>query len=36
MRLKGPKLWTEVNERFKCRTSNQFKKELTLHISSLY
>ena len=23
----GPKLWNELDERFKCRTSNQFKKK---------
>ena len=31
LRLIGPKLWNELDERFKCRTSNQFKKKLTLH-----
>ena len=29
LRLIGPKLWHELDERFKCRTFNQFKKELT-------
>ena len=35
LRLIGPKLWNELDERFKCRTSNQFKKELTSHFISL-
>ena len=26
IRFNGPKLWNELDERFKCRTSNQFKK----------
>ena len=36
IRFNGPKLWNELDERFKCRTSNQFKKELTSHFISLY
>ena len=28
-------IWNELDERFKCCTSNQFKKELTLHFISL-
>ena len=36
LRLIGPKLWNELDERFKSRTSNQFKKELTSHFISLY
>ena len=38
LRLIGPtcKLWNELDERFKYRTSNQFKKELTSHFISLY
>ena len=35
IRFNGPKLWNELDERFKCRTSNQFKKELTSHFVSL-
>ena len=35
LRLIGPKLWNELDERFKCRTSNEFKKELTSHFISL-
>ena len=27
-RFNGLKFWNELDERFKCRTSNQFKKEL--------
>ena len=36
LRLIGPKLWNELDERFKCHTSNQFKNELTSHSISLY
>ena len=36
IRFNGPKLWNELDERFKSRTSNQFKKELTSHFTSLY
>ena len=36
IRFNGPKLWNELDERFKCRTSNQFKKEVTSHFVSLY
>ena len=36
IRFNGPKLWNELDERFKCRTSNQYKKELTSHFISLY
>ena len=36
IRFNGPKLWNELDERFKCRTSYQFKKELTSHFISLY
>ena len=36
IRFNGPKLWNELDERFKCRTSNQFKTELTSHFVSLY
>jgi len=36
IRFNGPKLWNELDERFKCCTSNQFKKELTLYFISLY
>ena len=36
IRFNGPKLWNELDERFKCLTSNRFKKELTLHFISLY
>ena len=36
IRFNGPKLWNELDERFKCRTSNQFEKELTSHFVSLY
>ena len=35
IRFNGPKLWNELDERFKCCTSNQFKKELTSHFISL-
>ena len=35
-RFNWPKLWNELDERFKCRNSNQFKKELTSHFISLY
>ena len=36
IRFNGPKLWNELDERFKCRTSNQYKKDLTSHFISLY
>ena len=36
IRFNGPKLWNELYERFKCRTSNQYKKELTSHFISVY
>ena len=36
IRFNGPKLWNELDERFKCRTSTQFKKESTSHFISLY
>ena len=36
VRLNGPKLWNELDERFECLTSTQFKKELTSHFISLY
>ena len=36
IRFNGPKLWNELYERFKCYTSNQFKKYLTSHFISLY
>ena len=28
IRFNGPKLWNKLDERFKCRASNQFEKEL--------
>ena len=28
---KGPKLWNELDEKFKCSSSSQLKKELTSH-----
>ena len=35
IRFKGPKLWNKLDVRFKCRTSDQIKKELTSHFISL-
>ena len=35
IRFNGPKLWNKLDVRFKCRTSNQIKTELTLHFISL-
>jgi len=36
IRFNGTKLWNELDERFKCCTSSQFKKELTSYFISLY
>ena len=36
IRFNGPKLWNELDERFKCVTSIQFKKALTSLFITLY
>ena len=36
IRYNGPKLWNELDEKFKSLSSNAFKKELTSHFINLY
>jgi len=36
IRYNGPKLWNELDEKFKSLSSNVFKKELTSHFINLY